>query len=100
MPVTHLDDTELTQLAGDLRGALPPFGDEGQRIAVGLYRLLAEGAPVDDEHLVASTGASGHSIAEALAAWPGVFRDDDGYIIGFGGLTVVEMPPHAFHVNG
>jgi hypothetical protein len=29
-----------------------------------------------------------------------VFFDDKGAVIGFGGLTVVEMPPHRFVVDG
>lgn len=100
MPVTQLSETELAELARDLRAALPTFDTVGQRIAVGLYRLLAQGEPVSEERLSTSVGVAGDVVAEALASWPGVFRDESNAIIGFAGLTVGEMPPHVLLVDG
>ena len=46
MPVQHLTNAELTQLADELRAGIPVLDPDEQRIAVALYRLLAEGTPV------------------------------------------------------
>ena len=100
MTVTHLSDPELTQLAGELHDALPPLDPEEQSIAVALYRLLAEGKPVTDERLAQAAEVASETVAHALGKWPGVYRNDAGEVIGFWGLTLSEMPPHAFHVDG
>lgn len=45
MPVQHLTDTELGELADELTAAVPVLDPDEQRIAVATYRLLAEGDP-------------------------------------------------------
>jgi len=100
MSVTHLSDPELAQLAGELRDALPPLDPEQQSIAVALYRLLAKGSPVTDERLAQAADVASETVDQTLAKWPGVYRNDAAQVIGFWGLTISEMPPHAFHVDG
>jgi len=100
MSVTHLSDPELTQLAGELRAALPQLEPEEQSIAVALYRLLAQGTPVTEKRLANAAEVASETVAHALDSWPGVYRNDGGDVIGFWGLTIGEMPPHAFHVAG
>lgn len=90
---------QLAELADKVVGAEPRFDATGQRVAVALYRMLGEGAPVPVSRLAASLGLSEDAIRDALESWA-VFYDRAGAVIGFGGLTVVEMPPHRLIVNG
>jgi len=99
VPVTEIDDTEFLQLAAELRDALPPLDEEEQRIAVSLYRLLAEGNPVGEAPIARAAAVPAEQVSRALAEWPGVFRNDAGDVVGFWGLTVIEMPPHSFYVG-
>lgn len=91
--------SRLAQLADRIVGAVPRFDRAGQRMAVTLYRLLGEGAPVPIGRLAAVLGISEDAVRATLDRYP-VFYDDEGAIIGFGGLTVVEMPPHRLNVGG
>jgi alkylmercury lyase len=43
---------------------------------------------------------SEEQVSEELARWPGVYRDEAGRVIGYAGLTVVEMGAHRLHVDG
>jgi alkylmercury lyase len=47
-----------------------------------------------------ATGVSEARVAAGLERWPGVFRDEHGRILGFGGLTVLEMGEHRLHLDG
>jgi len=89
-------------LASDLLARLPTMTDEERRLGLEIYRQLSHGEPVSQSRL-----------AEALeVATPGVddllrhpnlkcltYVDNEGRIIGFGGLAVREMP-HRFRVDG
>lgn len=90
----------LNQLADALVAARPPMRPVEYRTALALYRLLAKGAPVSDGRLAAAVGLSEAATREALAAWPGVFRDDNGNIIGFLALSINEVSPHRYRANG
>lgn len=93
LPVT-IDD-----LAGELAGALPPFNLAEQRLAVALYGLLAEGAPVSPDELASAVGIDPDRTREILSRWPNLFRDRDGNVIAFGGLAV-RLMDHRFEVDG
>lgn len=77
----------LDQYWKALDAQLPRFSPEEQRIAVSLYRELAKGQPVD-------AGRLGSDAIRAL-----VFADDQGRVLGFGGLAVAPMH-HRFEVDG
>ena len=70
-----------------------------QRAAVSLYRLLAEGAPVAPERLAERAALPRERVIELLARWAGVYRDRDGSVIGFWGLTIRDMP-HRLEIGG
>ncbi|HET7853014.1 MAG TPA: organomercurial lyase [Candidatus Methylomirabilis sp.] len=89
----------LTELVDKVAGAVARFDVAGQRMAVTLYRLLSEGEPVSVRRLAAMLNLPDEAVRNALEAWP-IFFDDRNAVIGFGGLTVVEMPPHRFIVDG
>ncbi|MGH9182650.1 MAG: organomercurial lyase [Acidimicrobiales bacterium] len=94
-PQPSLDD-----LADALVRAQPFMGPIEHRVALTLYRLLAQRGPVTDPTLAAAVGLPEDEVKETLASWPGVLRDDSGAVIGFWGLSVVEVPPHRYRVNG
>lgn len=78
--------------------AFPVMDADDQRLALALYRLLAEGRAVAATSLAKFHECEVEDIQRILARWPGVFFDD-GRIIGFWGLTVKEMP-HRLELAG
>lgn len=85
----------LDQYWEGLAAGVPVFSPEEQRTAIALYRELAKGQAVDVAQLA---GALGVSPAEARALLGRdaikafVYPDDQGRILGFGGLAVAPMP--------
>lgn len=71
--------------------AFPDLDQTGQRLAVTLYRTLAEGRPVSLATLAQRCAVSESGVADTLASWPGVFRDAGGSVVGFAGLSLGEM---------
>jgi len=84
----------LTRLADALRSAAPTLDPNEQVLVVGLYRSLARGAPVQTAALAAELGVTLDLIEEALDRWPGVYRSQEGEVIGFWGLALTGMPHH------
>jgi alkylmercury lyase len=96
MPTTI--DTRL--LADRLAAAVVQLDKPGQQLGVNLVRMLAEGEPVSPASLAERVGWTEEQVIDELERWPGVFRDDAGRVIGYAGLTVVEMGAHRLHVDG
>ena len=69
------------------------------RIALAIYRQLARKDRATIEDIAAEAAVSGDHVAAQLAAWPAVYRDEDGAVIGFWGLTAYPMT-HRFTVAG
>lgn len=90
---------QLAELADKVVGAEPRFDDTGQRVAVALYRMLGEGAPVFLSRLASVLGMTEEAVRDTLECCA-VFYNRAGAVIGFGGLTVAEMPPHRLIVDG
>lgn len=91
-------DIEL--LADKVAAAIPPLDATGQELAINLIRLLALGEPVDSAILGGLVGLPEAQVADELDRWPAVFRNERGQVIGYAGLTVLEMGHHRVHVNG
>jgi alkylmercury lyase len=72
---------------------------EEQRVSVSLYRLLAEGQPVSVPHLSERLRLDEDSVRRLPQAWPSVYFDKAGRIIGYWGLSLPEMD-HRFEVEG
>lgn len=70
-----------------------------RRIAVSLYDLLAQGDPVTPGALAVRSGIPEAAVLATLEGWPGVFRDDEGRVVGFWGLAIPEMAHH-FRAEG
>jgi alkylmercury lyase len=78
-------------LAAELAAATPTFDEDEQRLALTLYRLLADGEPVEHGALAALTGVPLARVSELLGRWPGVYTDDSDRIVGFWGLSIQPM---------
>jgi alkylmercury lyase len=83
---------DTRRLADELAAARPPLDPGQQRLALALYRLLAEGEPVTRERLADRAGADERGVARMLDEQPGVYFDNDGRVVGFWGLALDGMP--------
>jgi len=91
----------LESLATGVAKAAPDFDGEQQRIALEVYRRLAEGSPAPASHVAERAGVRVDRVEQRLATWPGVYLDGDGSVIGFWGLTINKLSPtHRLQVDG
>ena len=85
-----------------LTAKLCDLDEAEQLVALALYRELRRGVPVSDNEIAQVQSRDAHDVS-ALLQTPAldslIYRDDDGLIVGFGGLAVVPMN-HRFRVNG
>jgi alkylmercury lyase len=81
-----------TSLAAELVAAAAPLTEREQHLAICLYRLLAEGEPVEAAVLADRAKLAQDEVDRALAEWPGIFTDERGHVIGFLGLSIRPMP--------
>ncbi|MGQ0551562.1 MAG: organomercurial lyase [Armatimonadota bacterium] len=100
-PLKHarVDPAKLNELADRIAAAVPRSGPTDRKIAVQVYRLLAEGKPVSPQMLASALGLSEIRVRDTLAGWPGIYYDGEGAIVAFWGLALPEMP-HRFEVDG
>jgi alkylmercury lyase len=91
----------LESLATAVANAAPDFDEEQQRIAIEVYRRLAEATPAPATDVAERAGVPVDRVERVLSSWPGVFKDSDGRVIGFWGLTVNRLSPtHRLEVEG
>jgi alkylmercury lyase len=84
-----------------LTAYLPRFSPDEQRAAVSLYRELAKGHAVDAAQLGRALGISSVEARELLerdSIKAFVYPDDQGRVLGFGGLAAAAMH-HRFQVD-
>lgn len=86
------------ELADLIVGTTPRFDPADQRIAVTLYRKLAEGRPVSISAVAGALGLSEGTVNEMLGSCT-VSYDDRGAVTGFGGLTLVATSPHTLRIG-
>lgn len=90
---------DLEDLTAHLVRVFPKLDEIGQTVALHLYRRLSQGHPVPPIELTTAVRVPEHEIIGRLRAWPGVYYDDNGCVIGFWGLTIRPMP-HRLRRNG
>jgi alkylmercury lyase len=88
----------VDDLVAAVSAAFPALDETEQRVAVTLYRTLAEGRPVTARSLADRSGLPEARVAGMLAAWPGVFLGEAERVIAFWGLALPEMP-HRYRVG-
>jgi alkylmercury lyase len=87
--MTRIDTREL---ADQLVAARPGLDEQQQRIAITLYRLLAEGRPVPRAQLAQSTGARPTDVERFFEEQRGIYLDDQTRVVAFWGLALGGMP--------
>lgn len=70
--------------------------DDEQRISLSIYRLLGQAEPVPPVNVARHCGVAEDRVRERLDAWPGVYRDNEGSIVGYWGLAIAEMTHRLF----
>ncbi len=91
----------IEEMADAIRSAMPQLDATDQRIAIGTYRLLAEGEPVSTEAIAQATNNPVGRVEEALNSWPGVYRDGEGRVVGFWGLAIAKLEAeYRFLIDG
>ena len=97
------DDRRIVEEAGRflVDGYLVDNAPEIQRASVAIYRLLAQGAPVDRDALAAALGLAPAAAAALVARFPESVRrlDGEGRLVAFIGLDLAETD-HRFEVAG
>jgi hypothetical protein len=73
----------VQELADAIAGTTVDLSEQDRRIVVSLYQLLAQGDPVTSAALGARSSVPEAAVVATLEGWPGVFRDDDGHVVGF-----------------
>src|SRR5258706_5817450 len=78
-----------------LAAAVPGLGEDDQRLAVAVLRLLAAGQPVSVPAVAEAAGLPGPRAEQALPSWPAVFRDARPQVACFAELALAPMgaPP-------
>ncbi len=90
----------LDQLADEIVETASRLDETGQRIGVALIRRLARGAPVATGVLAGDAGLPEAEVAGRLDRMPVAYRDNDGRVVGYFGITVAEMGKHRLHLDG
>lgn len=89
----------LDQIASAVIDAFPKLSTSEQRVALALYRLLAQGQPVTAGQLSEASEAPPAAVTEMLGKWHGVQRNADGAVSAFWGLTLSKTK-HRFRIGG
>ncbi len=89
----------IARLTDSIAGAMPTLNRTDERVAIALYRLLAGGRPVEHANIGSRAGVPLARVDEIIGAWPGVFHDEEGRVVGFWGLALRDMP-HRFEIDG
>ena len=97
--MTRATTVDIRGLADALSGAFPPLDATDQRIAIAIYRLLARGHAASAAEAAAAVNVTPTEVTKRMDVWRALFRDDEGRVVGFWGLTVNEMPPHELLAN-
>ncbi len=90
----------VEELEAAIGAAGPELSVRDQRIAVAVYRVLSRAEPASSETIASEAGVAVEVVEGRLGEWPAVFRNDDGEVVGFWGLAVVEMPHRLELVDG
>lgn len=83
----------------EVEGESPGLSDEDRRLARALTRLMVQDGAVEPGRLADALGRTQAEVETALEALPWTFRDEQGRVAGFWGLSAVETT-HRVLVDG
>jgi alkylmercury lyase len=95
----HTRSDALERQVARARVMLPRLKESQARIALGLFRTLAEGEPVSHQQLAERLTVPEEEVSATLAALPAVFYNGDGRIVAFWGLGLGKSR-HRVEVDG
>jgi alkylmercury lyase len=90
----------LDALDAAIAAATGQLEDDGQRLAVAVFRRLSAGHPVSIPAAADEAGMAEPQAASILRSWPAVFFDGQDQVTGFWGLALAGMPPHRIRHGG
>lgn len=92
-------DTRVQELSEAIAAATIGIDEQGRRLAIAVFDLLAQGDPVTPAEIAAHAHEPEAVVLATLKGWPGVFWDDESRVVGFWGLAIPEMD-HRFQAKG
>lgn len=97
---TGSDETYMDGVAEAIDAAMPALDETDQRIATAIHRFMSNAEPVEPAAVAAAAGVSVDRVTERLDLWPGVFRDDEGRLVGFWGHAIEKLDPEHRMIAG
>jgi hypothetical protein len=97
---TQTAAVSLDALDTAIAAATGQLGEDEQRLAVAVFRLLSAGHPVSVPAAAEAAAMPAPSAETILRSWPAVFWDEHGQVTGFWGLALAGMPPHRIDSDG
>lgn len=79
-------------LDASIAAASPVLDDADHRTVLAIYRLLAAATPASAEAIAGEADVSIDRVRDRLGAWPGIFTDAEGNVVGFWGIAIPQMP--------
>jgi alkylmercury lyase len=83
----------LDEIAEAIVAATPSLDLKDQRIMLSTRRLIAEGEPVTIDAIAGASKVPAEEVEARLSSWPGVYRDDNGRVVGFWGQAIEKLDP-------
>lgn len=83
----------IDETADAIDAAMPELDPTDQQIASAIHRLMSAAEPVEPVAVALAAGTTLEVVAERLDSWPGVFRDDEGRVVGFWGQAISKLDP-------
>lgn len=87
------DAAYVDGVADAITAAMPALDATDQQIAAAIHRLMSVGDPVEPAAVASAAAVPVDRVIDKLDAWPGVFRDDRGRLVGFWGHSVQKLDP-------
>jgi alkylmercury lyase len=96
------DKLRLEDMAAHMIALWPKLDSFEQRLSRQLYRLLAQGRPVERAELAQRLGSEVKTVNKILEGWPAVFSDSRNRVVGYWGLTIpgAHSTRHQMTING
>lgn len=89
----------ITQTTNALVAGFPHLDPDEQRLARTVYAQLATGQPAHPAAIADAAGWAVADLRQRLDAWPAVFRNRDGAVVGFWGLNVEPVTGHQLDLD-
>lgn len=91
----------IDAIAEAIASAMPELDATDRRIALAIHRLMSSGEPVEPAEVALASGTPMAQVNERLDSWPGVYRNNQGRVVGFWGHAASKLnPEYRFLIDG